>query len=43
MKTCLELIKELRNKLRMMGETIYGPYIFRGDNKSVVNCESILE
>ena len=43
LRTCLELIKSLRYKLRMMGVPLAGPAIVFGDNKSVVSGASIPE
>lgn len=43
MRTALELIKDLRYKLRMMGVPLSGPALMFGDNKSVVNGASIPE
>ena len=37
MHTCLELVKELHYKLRMMRVPINGPTISLGDNMSAVN------
>ena len=41
LRTCLELTKELRYKLRMLGVPLAGPAVVWGDNKSVVNGASI--
>ena len=43
MNTCIELIKDLFYKLRMMGVTAGGTSIFFGENMSVVNGVSIRE
>ena len=43
MRTCLEFIKDLRYKLRMMGVPIDGPAAVWCDNKTVVNGASIPE
>ena len=43
LRTCLELVKALRYKLRMMGVPILGPAHVWGENKGVVNSASIPE
>lgn len=43
MRTCLEFIKDLRYKLRMMGVPIDGPAVVWCDNKTVVNGASVPE
>ena len=43
LRTCLELVKALRYKLRMLGVPLSGPTLIFGDNQSVVNGASIPE
>ena len=43
LRTCLEFIKDLRYKLRMMGVPIEGPAVVWCDNKSVANGAAVPE
>ena len=43
MRTCLEFIKDLRYKLRMLGVPIDGPAVVWCDNQTVVNGASVPE
>ena len=43
MRTCLEFVKDLRYKLRMMGVPLDGPAVVWCDNKSVANGASMPE
>jgi len=43
MRTCMEFVKELRYKLRMMGVPLTGPAVCWCDNQSVANGASIPE
>ncbi len=43
MRTCLEFVKDLRYKLRMLGVPIYGPAVVWCDNQTVVNGASVPE
>ena len=43
LRTCLELVKEIRYKLRMMGVPLEGPAVVWCDNQSVANGASIPE
>ena len=43
LRTCLEFVKDLRYKLRMMGVPIDGPAVVWCDNKSVANGAAVPE
>jgi hypothetical protein len=43
MRTCLEFVKDLRYKLRMMGVPLSGPAVVWCDNKSVADGASVPE